>query len=133
MSLNIFHRIGAVTLGIFLITFGSFIPTGAMENKLIKVSLERSGGFTGIPLTTVVEVVNLPPPEAEQLCQLVEAADFFNYPALITAGNSLPDRFQYQIVVENDHQKHSVTVGEAVVPNKLRPLIDFVMKVGRRQ
>jgi hypothetical protein len=133
MSLKIVYRIGLIIWGIFLITVGSFTAIGAMENKLMKVSFERSGGVTGIPVTMVVDVANLPLTEAEQLRQLVKAADFFNYPALIATEKSLPDRFQYQIAIEDDDKKHSITVGEAVIPDKLRPLIDFVMKVGRRK
>jgi hypothetical protein len=133
MSLKKIYITGLVSLVLFLIILSSFTAIGAMENKLMKVSLERSGGVTGIPITTMVDVTNLPLVEADQLRQLVEAADFFNYPTLITSENSLPDRFQYQIAVENDHRKHSITVGEAVIPDKLRPLIDFVMKVGRRK
>lgn len=133
LSSKIIYRVCVLILVIFLITLGAFSAISAIENRAMKVFLERSGGFTGIPVTRLVDVADLPQSEADQLRQLVKSADFFNYPTVITAENSLPDRFQYQIAVEDGDQKHSVTVGETVIPDKLKSLIDFVMKVGRRK
>ncbi|MGZ8164046.1 MAG: protealysin inhibitor emfourin, partial [Methylobacter sp.] len=39
-----------------------------------------------------------------------------------------PDRFTYQISVEQDGKRHSVTVGETAMPPGIKPLVDFLMK-----
>jgi hypothetical protein len=130
VSLKIVYHVCLLVLVIFLMNFGLPPTISAMESNTMKFSLERSGGFTGIPVTTTVDVDSLPTAEANQLRQLVEATDFFNYPAQITAASSLPDRFQYQITVEDNQQKHTVIVGEAAIPNNLRPLIELLLKVG---
>jgi hypothetical protein len=133
VSFKIIYRVCLLSLITFLITFGLSIAGITMEQKSIRVCLQRSGGFTGIPITTVVDTASLPSAAAEQLRQLIESADFLHLPPVITAGNALPDRFQYHIAIEDDEQKHSVTVGEAAISDKLKTLIDFVVKIGYRK
>jgi hypothetical protein len=133
VSFKIIYRVCLLCLIAFLVTFGLSIEGNTMEQESIRVCLQRSGGFTGIPIITMVDTANLPSVEAEQLRQLIKSADFLNLPPVISTGNALPDRFQYQIAVEDNNKKHSITVSESVIPDKLRPLIDFVMKMGSRK
>jgi hypothetical protein len=92
----------------------------------MRVSMERTGGFAGISKRTTVDTTNIPVNEANQLPQLVEAANFFNLPDNITAPSNQPDRFQYRLTVEDKDKKHTVTVSEAALPGTLRPLIEWV-------
>jgi hypothetical protein len=96
------------------------------------ISFERSGGFTGIPITVTVDSSTLSPNEAAQLHQLVDMANFFQLPETIPAPDQ-PDRFQYSITVEEGDRRHIVTVGEAAVPNTLRPLLNWLMEAARRR
>lgn len=91
------------------------------------ITIQRTGGFTAIPVTKTVDVAAMPPNEATQLRQMVEGADFFNLPSAITSTPQ-PDRFTYQISVEQDGKRHSVTVGETAMPPGIKPLVDFLMK-----
>ncbi|KYC38307.1 hypothetical protein WA1_38925 [Scytonema hofmannii PCC 7110] len=92
----------------------------------MRVSCERMGGFAGITKKKTVDTANLSQDKAKQLPQLVEAANFFNLPAQITASPTQPDRFQYKLTVEDNGKKHTVTISEAALPGTLRPLIEWL-------
>ena len=92
----------------------------------MRISFERTGGFAGISRTTSVDTANLPTHEANELPQLLEAANFYNLPANITAPPTQPDRFQYTLTVEDKDQTHTVTVSEAALPGTLRPVIEWL-------
>lgn len=95
------------------------------------ITFERSGGFAGLITTTTVDTTTLPAAEANQIRNLVKAANFFQLPATIASDNQ-PDRFQYQLTVQEGTQQHSVTVGESTMPSTLRPLIDCLMAAARQ-
>lgn len=90
------------------------------------VSLERTGGFTGISQKITVDTNNLPLQVTEELSQLLEGADFFHLPEQIMSGNSQCDRFQYRLTVADHGQQHSVIVSEAALTNALRTLIEYL-------
>ncbi|MBA3921102.1 MAG: hypothetical protein H0X31_05070 [Nostocaceae cyanobacterium] len=92
----------------------------------MKIGFERSGGFAGMVTSKEIDTTTLPNSESNQLRQLVETADFFRLPAKITARTPQPDRFEYQLTVEDNGKKHTVTVGEQAVPGKLKPLLDWL-------
>jgi hypothetical protein len=92
----------------------------------MNVTFERSGGFAGLITTKTIETDKLPSADAQTLQRLIQSADFFKLPSTID-GSGQPDRFQYQITVEDNNRHHSVEVGETSVPGTLRPLIDWLM------
>jgi len=98
----------------------------------MQVSFERSGGVIGAPIGLNLDSTNLPPDQAAQLRQLIEAADFFNLPTALPSTPQ-PDRFQYRLTVQDGNRQHQITVGEAAVPSLLRPLLDWLMDAIRRQ
>jgi hypothetical protein len=98
----------------------------------MQISFERSGGFAGISLNTTVDTANLPPTDAAQLRQLVEVADFFHLPARM-ASPAQPDRFQYQLTVEDGDRHHTAILDESAVPGTLRPLLDWLLNAARRK
>lgn len=100
-----------------------------MEEKSMRITVQRTGGFTAIPITKTVDVTAMPTNEATQLRQMVEAADFFDLPAEIPS-TSQPDRFVYQISVEQEGKRHSVTVGETAMGPDMKSLVDLLMKSG---
>ncbi|MBE9213482.1 hypothetical protein IQ247_12520 [Plectonema cf. radiosum LEGE 06105] len=91
------------------------------------ISLERSGGFTGIGKVITIDTTKIPQHQAEQLPILLESANFFHLPTYI-AADSTPnrDRFQYTITVEDEDKQHSITIEESSIPGTLRPLIDWI-------
>ena len=63
------------------------------------------------------------------MADLVEAAHFFEQPAVLRSSVPGADRFQYRISVETGQLKHTVQVDEAAVPHQLQPLIAWLKKV----
>lgn len=82
-------------------------------------------------MTTTVDTETLSSPEAQTLKRLVDTADFFRLPEKIS-GATQPDRFQYDITIEDNDRRHHVEVGEANVPGTLRPLLDWLMEKVRQ-
>ena len=98
----------------------------------MRISFERSGGFAGITMKTAVDEKDLAPGEAQKLRQLVEEADFFNSPGKITSRSPQPDRFQYELKFEEKGRQHTVTVSEEAMPEKLKPLVNWLMERSRQ-
>lgn len=96
----------------------------------MRISLERSGGFTGMMMAVSVDTAKLAAPEASQLKSLVEAANFFQLPEAIAPATQ-PDRFQYHLTVAEQKRKHSITVSESAMPGTLKPLVDWLIDAAR--
>jgi hypothetical protein len=98
--------------------------------KVMHVKIQRTGGFAGLTTTKSIDTASLPAPEIDRLEQMLESAHFFELPALIPSTPQ-PDRFEYQITVERNGEKHSVTAAEPALPAELKPLVDWLMGVGK--
>ncbi len=105
---------------------------GTGEKKTLRISFERSGGFAGITIKTTVDEKDLAPDEAQTIRQLVEEADVFNLPRKIVPRSPRSDRFQYELSLEESGRKHTVTMSEEVLPEKLRPLIEWLVEKSRQ-
>ncbi len=97
----------------------------------MKISLKRTGGFTGIPFSAAVDSEQLDEEERNTLSALVEAAQFFSLPEKIPSAGPGADRFQYRITVEAPGRSHTVEAGESSLPDSLQPLIRHLMTRGR--
>jgi hypothetical protein len=98
----------------------------------MRATLVRTGGFAGIRLTTKVDTDSLKEDERKQLQQLIESADFFNLPASLLSASPQPDRFQYTLTIEDANRTHTVTMAETSLPATVRPLTDWLSRMGRR-
>ena len=75
----------------------------------MQIDFERSGGFTGIPLTVSVDTDSLAANEAYELKELVTVANFFKLPARTAAASSgAADQFSYRLTVNANGQKHTL-------------------------
>jgi len=83
-------------------------------------------------MKTAIDEKDLAPDEAQKLRQMVEGADFFNLSPKIVPKSPQPDRFQYDLRLEESGREHIVTVSEEVLPEKLKPLIKWLMEKARR-
>ncbi|WP_218081839.1 protealysin inhibitor emfourin [Anthocerotibacter panamensis] len=92
----------------------------------MQISFVRTGGFAGLRQTAQVDVTTLPPDQARQVRAWLAAADFFHLPQTLTAPHPQPDRFQYQITIETDTERHTVRTSEETMPKSLRPLVDWL-------
>lgn len=98
----------------------------------MRISFERSGGFAGITMKTAVDEKDLAPGEAQKLRQWVEETDFFNLPGKIISRSPQPDRFQYELKLEEKGRRNTVTVSEEAMPAKLKPLVNWLMGKARQ-
>ena len=98
----------------------------------MKAIYERTGGFAGIRLRLQVDTADLQQEDTRRFQQLVEGADFFNLPANMIPSKPPPDRFQYTVTIEDEERKHTVALSEATLPVNVRPLTDWLAKMGHR-
>jgi hypothetical protein len=82
-------------------------------------------------MAAAADTETLAPNDAAHLRSLVEAADFFRLTPIMTGTTTRPDRFQYDITVEDGDRSHTVTVSESNVPSTLRPLLDWMQDAAR--
>ena len=83
-------------------------------------------------MKTAVDEKDLALDEAQKLRQLVEEADFFNSPGKIASRSPQPDRFQYELRLEEKGRQHTVAVNEETMPAKLKPLVKWLMEKSRQ-
>ena len=79
-------------------------------------------------MKTAVDEKDLAPDEAQKLRQLVEEADFFSLPGKIISRSPQPDRFQYELRLEEKGRQHTVAMSEEAMPAKLKPLVKWLME-----
>jgi hypothetical protein len=96
----------------------------------MRVDFERLGGFAGLRLVAQVDVDTLPPQEAQELKDLIDAAGFFNLPSTIRSTQNV-DQFTYKVSVTTPETQHSVTVSEGAVSEALRPLLERLTTIAR--
>lgn len=91
------------------------------------IQVERSGGFSGIPMLARLDTLNLTEDDRQTVESLVSAADFFALPDQIPAQGKGVDRFHYALRVEDGRRSHATQLGEADATPELRDLIQQVM------
>jgi hypothetical protein len=100
----------------------------------MKIYFERSGGFMGRSVSTVVDTNQIPPERALTLLEKIEDADFFDLPeepgALLESG-PLPDEINYKVTVEVAGVQHTVETSEASAPQQLQPLLQELSRFER--
>jgi emfourin len=96
----------------------------------MKIYFERSGGFTGIPISFTIDTAFLPSKEARIIQNLVEDSHFFELPPVPnkTTKGGAADYFQYQITIENGTRKHTVKSDDISIDPKLKPLVNLLVK-----
>lgn len=99
---------------------------------MIRISLIRSGGFAGMPVTVNVDSGALSEDEEREYLELIKAARLFQLPESIDSPGGGADRFMYKLNVEVDGRSHSVELSDAAVPPELRPLLARLTSAARR-
>jgi hypothetical protein len=92
----------------------------------MKIQFKRTGGFAGVKRKYSLDTETLPPRDAEQLLLLVKEAGFFDLPAKFPVPEKGADYFTYTIGIEEEERTHSVEVSEPMLPDSLRPLVQFL-------
>ncbi len=92
----------------------------------MKIYFERSGGFVGRSVSTVVDTNQIPPEQALSLLVKVEDAEFFDLPESISAdleSGPVPDQLCYKVTVEVAGVQHTVETSDTNAPQQLQPLL----------
>jgi len=97
----------------------------------MRITFTRSGGFAGVRLRATVNEGELPAEAAAHLRQLVEEADCFQLPGKIVADRKQPDRFQYELFIDDGERRNSILVDEEAVTPALLPLLEWLTDVAR--
>lgn len=92
----------------------------------MKIYFERTGGFTGRSVSTIVDTNRIPPEQALSFLEKVDNSDFFCLPESVTGGPESftgADRLCYKVTVEVAGVKHTVETSDETVPQELEPLL----------
>lgn len=99
----------------------------------MKIYLERTGGFTGIPLHIELDTQNLEPAQGEYLAAALDAANFFDLPVRTVPSQETPDQFHYMLIIENSERVHAINASESELPEEMRNLIRYIIRLGRKK
>lgn len=92
----------------------------------MQIDFIRTGGITGVRLTTSVDTTQLPPDQAVTLEKLVDDSAFFDLPENLTPPRPMPDRFEYRLTIASAQKTHSIVASDGAVPDALRPLLNYL-------
>ena len=96
----------------------------------MRIGFERSGGYTGIPMTADVTTADLPPDQASELERLVEQAGLERF-AKRSAAPGQPDRFTYHLRIEHDGGEREVWLADSDLDERTRPLVEWLSAATR--
>jgi hypothetical protein len=96
----------------------------------VKVSFKRSGGFAGLSLKTEVDCAHLPPDKCKELEQLVGLLRAAGQPSRPSPA-AMPDAFQYEVTVEDDHGEHKFHAADTEMSDELQKVVDWLIHHAR--
>ena len=91
----------------------------------MRIHFEKSGGFTGIPLTTTIDTNELPPDVAAQLLQeLVESGLLDQDPSALEAAQppAGADMITYELTFEVGSYEQTYCLTDETAPDAMQPL-----------
>jgi len=103
----------------------------------VRIELQTSGGiayFPGLARPVTVDSGNLPAEQAADLERQVEAARFFDLPAVVGGpSRGAADYRQYTLTVEASGKRHTVHLTDPVSDPALQALLQAVQDQARAQ
>lgn len=100
----------------------------------MKIYFERTGGFTGQHISTVVDTNQIPPEQAVVLLEKLDEADFFCLPEQLNSGLeglASADQLSYRITVEVAGVRRTIEASETGAPEELQPLLNELTQFAR--
>ena len=94
----------------------------------MRITLNRSGGLTGMQSTASLEVEKLPGKKASEVRRLIDASGFFDLPKTISVKSPQPDRFQFELTIEDAQRSKTVSIAEQAAPKELKNLLSWLRK-----
>lgn len=99
----------------------------------MKVSIVRGGGIAGLVTVTTVDSASLAPEAAAELRARVERAGLSGTPERPGPPEGRPDRFDYELTVQDGGRVLTTRAREGDLPGPLRALISYVTSLPERQ
>ena len=98
-----------------------------------RIEMTRSGGVAGVQLRSAIDTAALAPDDATEIEAMLGKVDLNEWTSGNTRRGGPPDRFQYDLVIEQDGRRHELTIGERDVSPSLRVLLDRLVEEARRR
>jgi hypothetical protein len=93
----------------------------------VKISIVRGGGLAGMVTQTTLDADDLSGPDAAALRAKVDQAGVFGPPGHATQpGRPQPDRFSYELTVEDEGRRQTLRLPEQDLSPHLQDLITWV-------
>lgn len=96
----------------------------------MKITLTRSGGFTGIPQKKIIDTTTLSPEKAKEIEKLVHQSDLFTPQRGQTHRSApttaQPDRFTYNISIDHQGINRTTDIHESSLNSQTRKLIEYL-------
>lgn len=116
----------------YLAAFLVILACNTLNNQeRFYISFERSGGFSGIANTIIIDGNTLEIEEKQNLLKMIDDADFFKLKTNEIDTLSAPDQFSYKITIGIDHKEKTIHLSDPAVPDSLRPLINYLSRKAR--
>jgi hypothetical protein len=95
------------------------------------IHFERSGGFAGITQKLELKSDTLSLEDQDHLRKLIDDSGFFELQEETDSG--APDQFIYKITIKTGDLEKTLEAGDVGMPDKLRPLVDYLSNKMRRR
>jgi hypothetical protein len=96
----------------------------------MRIQFKMEGGiayFPGLSKPTTIDSDELPNQESDELKRMLNAARFFDLPAVIgTPAPGAADYRQYTITVEDDGKQHAVRLTDPIEDPNLQALVTYL-------
>ncbi len=92
----------------------------------MQIEFVRTGGFAGLRLTESIDTQELPQEQASNVEAMIRDSGFFELPEKLLPPSPAPDRFEYRVTVSTNMQSHTIVASEILVPDRLRPLLNYL-------
>ncbi len=101
----------------------------------MNVRFEMEGGiaaFPGLNKPVTIKTDEMSADQAAALQQLVQAARFFDLPAIVGAHSpSAADYRTYTITIEDAGRRHTVSMSDPIEDENVAALVDYLQKQAR--
>ena len=95
------------------------------------ILFERSGGFTGIPVSYFAESSKMSEEDSEKLWELIDTASLKEIKMLSNTSRSFPDQMSYHIKINLEEENYELSFSNKSIPEKVLPLIRELTRLNR--
>ena len=93
----------------------------------MRISVERSGGFAGIPLTKEVDERDLPPSLISMAKKIILGKNQFSLP-MKSSPRGAADHYIYKISIEDGGNQTIINCDQYNIKNDLKVLVNHILK-----